>query len=99
MEIAVTGGSGRLGRELIKLLTVRGDTIRNLDRTPPKPAPADGERVIEIDLADLVPVTEAMRGVDAIAHLAAIPGPQLDNPPGIVYRNNTIASYDVLRRR
>jgi nucleoside-diphosphate-sugar epimerase len=98
MEIAVTGGNGRLGRALIGPLLAHGHNVRNIDRVPPKePLPPGGaERFIHLDLADLPAVTEAIRGCDAVAHLAALPGPQF-KPEGIAYVNNTIASFNVLR--
>ena len=98
MEIAVTGGSGRLGSTLIERLLEHGHTVRSLDRVPPKapPAPDAKVRFIHVDLTNLPAVTEAFAGCDAVAHMAAYPGPQFD-PPGIVYTNNTIASYNVLR--
>ena len=98
MEIAVTGGSGRLGTALIKQLLEHGHTVRSLDRVPPKTPPASGAKVrfIQLDLTNLPAVTESLAECEAVAHLAAYPGPHFE-PPGIVYTNNTIASYNVLR--
>jgi hypothetical protein len=98
MKIAVTGGSGRRGNSLIKQLLEHGHTVRNLDRVPPQAPPAPGAKVrfVQVDLTNLPAVTEAFAGCDAVAHLAAYPGPHFE-PPGIVYSNNTISSYNVLR--
>lgn len=95
MKIAVTGGSGRLGSELIKQLLAQGHNAVNLDRVPPQSPQADVP-FIQIDLINLPAVTEALAGCDAVGHMAAYPGPNFE-PPGIVYTNNTIASYNVLR--
>ena len=97
MEIAVTGGSGRLGQAVIKQLVQGGHTLRNLDRVTPNPPPGTDHavRFIRNELTDLPSLTEALSGCQAVIHLAAYPGPQLQ-PPGVVYANNTLASYNVL---
>lgn len=97
MEIAITGGNGRLGQALIKrLLEQGGYQIRSLDRTtipPEKRLP--GVQYINIDLTFLDTLLEPLWGCQAIAHLAAYTGP-FGQPPGEVYINNTTASYNVL---
>ena len=101
MEIAVTGGSGRLGRVLIEHLLQRGYRVRNLDRVaPPAGAPAqagrEGLTLLDADLNDLAKFTDAIRGCEAVIHLAAFPGLG-DEAPGVVYANNTLVSYNVLQ--
>jgi nucleoside-diphosphate-sugar epimerase len=97
MEIAVTGGNGRLGKVLIPQLIEQGHTVRSLDWNVPKePAgSAPSVKFILIDLTHLDAVIEAFRGCDAVIHLAAYTGPD-GPPPGVVYINNTQASYNVL---
>lgn len=109
MEIAVTGGNGRLGRLVTARLLNNGHRVRSLDRAAPVvdpaaglPAPAslvaeagDALRVIDADLNDLAGFTELVRGCDAIIHLAAFPGPH-GQAPGVVYANNTLTNYNVL---
>jgi nucleoside-diphosphate-sugar epimerase len=97
MEIAVTGGNGRLGRALISFLLGRGDHIRSLDwsDTPHPAETGPQQRNLKLDLKDLPVVMDALRGCDAVIHLAAFPGPY-GPPPGVVYTNNTTASYNVL---
>jgi nucleoside-diphosphate-sugar epimerase len=100
MQIAVTGGSGRLGQVLIKHLIERGHQVRSLDRAMPQAAQRaqiDEQALsfVEADLNDLAALTEIIRGCDAVVHLAAFPGPW-GPPPGVVYANNTITSYNVL---
>ncbi len=106
MEIAVTGGNGRLGRVLIERLLKNGHRVRSLDRAAPQEgalattpalpaADADTLRVVEADLNNLEALTEAIRGCDAVVHLAAFPGPH-GQPPGVVYANNTLTNYNVL---
>lgn len=103
MEIAVTGGNGRLGGVLIKQLLTAGYSVRSLDRAAPTkpPAPelqrtgANELRQVHVDLNNLEALTEAVRGCGAIAHLAAFTGPW-GQPPGLVYANNTLTTYNVL---
>jgi nucleoside-diphosphate-sugar epimerase len=102
MHIAVTGGSGRLGRVLIDQLLEHGHTVRSIDRVPPTEAqsallalPSPPLSFTDVDMNVLDNVVEAIRGVDAVIHLAAFPGPH-GHPPGLVYNNNTIISHNVL---
>ena len=97
MDIAVTGGNGRLGRVLIEYLLEHSYGVCNLDRVAPqKPYRLDRPvRFMDIDLNDLQTLTEAIRGCDAVIHLAAILNPE-DMPPGVAYVNNTTISFNVL---
>lgn len=97
MDIAVTGGSGRLGRVLIRRLVKAGHQVRSLDWKAPEGFAEFGTQVVPtvIDLNDLPAVVEALRGCDAVAHLAAYTGPN-GPPPGVVYSSNTRSSYNIL---
>ncbi len=98
MNIAVTGGSGRLGRVVIDVLLQQGHTILSLDRASP-PAdlyPGKPYRFAEVDLIHLATLQEALRDSEAIIHLAAYPGPE-GHLPGEVYTNNTLLSYNILQ--
>ncbi len=95
MNITVTGGNGRLGTALIDYLHAQGHTIRSLDRTAP---PASPDRPVDfrhVDLLDLESLAKCLEGSEAVIHLAAYPGLS-GQPPGEVYRNNTIVSYNLL---
>ncbi|BDV31886.1 NAD-dependent epimerase/dehydratase family protein [Microbacterium terricola] len=77
MRIAVTGGSGKLGRVVVEHLRARGDEVVNLDRTGER-----GPGFVNVDLRDYGQVVDALTavndqhdGVDALVHLAAIPAP------------------------
>jgi UDP-glucose 4-epimerase len=100
MEIAVTGGSGRLGRVLIDQLVKDGHQVRSLDRAAPQTTQVPDRNdkavsVTQVDLNDLATLTEAIRGCQAVIHLAAFPGPH-GQAPGVVYANNTLTNYNVL---
>ena len=98
MRIAVTGGTGKLGRHVIRRLTDNGHTVVNLDR--------EGERVggyMRVDLTDYGQVIDALSGardgdqpatVDALVHLAAIPAPGL-SPDIETFRNNIVTTFSV----
>ncbi|HST96100.1 MAG TPA: NAD(P)-dependent oxidoreductase, partial [Geodermatophilus sp.] len=104
MRIAVTGGSGKLGRVVVADLTAHGHTVVNLDREPPPPGP-DGRpagRFVKIDLADHGQVLDVLLGVDehhrhgldAVVHLGAIPAPGMA-PDATTFENNVLSTYSV----
>jgi nucleoside-diphosphate-sugar epimerase len=100
MNIAVTGGSGRLGQVVVKQLAGSGHQVLSLDRVVPSAAQhlqidQKTPRFAEVDLNNLAALTETITGCDALIHLAAFPGPW-GQAPGVVYANNTLISYNVL---
>ena len=95
MEIAVTGGCGRLGGWLIQRLLKEGDTVRSLDVVTPQQPVTAGVRFIQVDLTNLQAVKNAVEGCDGVIHLGGFPGVN-GRPPGMLYMNNTVGSYNVL---
>jgi UDP-glucose 4-epimerase len=77
--IAVTGVSGFLGQRLLPLLDAspRVDRVVGLDVRDP----ARRARKLEFHRTDVLgaELTPYLRGVSAIVHLAAVPGPSLDD--------------------
>jgi uncharacterized protein YbjT (DUF2867 family) len=71
MKILVTGGTGRVGSEVVKELQKRNADIRLLVRKDDAPAPAGVESAIG-DLLDPVSVEKAMDGVDKLYLLNAV---------------------------
>lgn len=67
MKVLVTGASGLLGRTTVGLLEQRGDDVTVLQRRPA----ATGCREVLGDVADPDVVRRAVRGQDAVLHLAA----------------------------
>ncbi len=61
----VTGGSGFVGKELVRLLRARGERVRSFDLAS---APTNDDRQGSILDADIV--ADAMPGVDTVFHLA-----------------------------
>ena len=98
--VAVTGGSGKLGRAVVRdLLAAR------LHRDHPGPGRrrrADGDNpFVRVDLTDYGQVFESLHaiddrhsGVDAVVHLGAIPAPGLV-PNAALFTNNVTATYNV----
>src|SRR3984885_1235087 len=71
MKILVTGGTGRVGSEVVKELHKRKAAIRLLVRTSDAPSPAGVEGVIG-DLLDPVSVRKALDGMDKLYLLNAV---------------------------
>ena len=76
MKILVTGGTGRIGANLVKSLLSKGHEIRSLvypgDRSRAhKLNDFDRVQTVEGDLCNFEDVKKAVEGVDAIYHLAA----------------------------
>jgi nucleoside-diphosphate-sugar epimerase len=99
MKVAVTGGAGRLGRKVVADLIEAGREVVSLDKT--KATVDQGCPFVSVDFADfgetvaaLTGVDNRHSGVDALVHLAAIPGPgHLPNPA--LFANNMQSSYNV----
>jgi UDP-glucose 4-epimerase len=77
MRIAITGATGNVGTALLRRLADESDIeLIGIARRPPPDeagAPYAGVRWHALDLGDpenVAPLTEALRGVDAVVHLA-----------------------------
>jgi nucleoside-diphosphate-sugar epimerase len=90
-KIAVTGGSGKAGRYVVRDLLDHGYQVVNVDVAAPA---RNLTRFRQANLTDLGEVFEAFDGVDAVVHLAAIPNPD-HFTPGHIFHNNTMACYNV----
>jgi len=95
MRIGVTGGAGYIGSTLIKNLIEGEDEVVSIDdesigdyRHIRERYSGDGARYIHGDIRDNQ-VLEDFEDVDAIAHLAAVPGLDRcrDNPEGAISTN------------
>lgn len=91
MRVVVTGGSGLAGRAVVDHLVADGHDVINADIVS-SGGPAPFRRV---EMADLGQVYGVLRGAEAVVHLAAIPRPTFDVPE-VVYRTNTMATFNVL---
>lgn len=90
--IAVTGGSGKLGTQLIKELQQQGYGVVSLDNQTSNHLRC---KQVKVDMNDFGQVVAALHGADAIVHLAAIPAP-LGHTYPYIFANNTVAGYHIL---
>ncbi|MGO1075787.1 NAD-dependent epimerase/dehydratase family protein [Inquilinus sp. CA228] len=93
--IALTGGSGRIGRAVAAAALRRGHRIVSIDRAAPAEA-QENIRFVQADIGDYDALVDAFRGCDALIHMAAIPSPG-HHPDHIVHNNNVTGSYNALR--
>jgi len=99
MKVLVTGGSGKLGRAVLKDLVANGYQVLNVDQAPPKDAICP---TVRVDLASFGDVASVIMGgvderkgpFDAVVHLAAIPAPGLV-PNATTFANNVPSTYNV----
>ncbi|MFE0627978.1 NAD-dependent epimerase/dehydratase family protein [Streptomyces sp. NPDC058864] len=86
--VLLTGAAGGLGTLMRELLPAHGYELRLLDMLPVEGAPD----AITADLADRAALREAVRGVDAIIHLAGI---SLEAPFEKILRANIEGTYNL----
>lgn len=101
MKIAVTGGSGKLGRHVVRRLSDDGHQVLTLDLVA-----SSGERshlMTRVDLRNYGQVMDAFLGLDdrlgdfdAVAHLGAIPAPGMA-PEAATFENNMLSTYNVFQ--
>ncbi|MCU1530005.1 MAG: UDP-glucose 4-epimerase [Frondihabitans sp.] len=98
MKIALTGGSGKLGRNVVRRLTDDGHDVTNLDQFGTR-----GPGYLKTDLTDYGQVVDAILGLDerqgtfdAIVHLGAIPAPGI-LPDVATFHNNMLSTYNVFQ--
>ncbi|HEY0247006.1 MAG TPA: NAD(P)-dependent oxidoreductase [Gryllotalpicola sp.] len=102
MKIALTGGTGKLGANVLAYLREAGHDVLNIDRVGQR-----GPGFLRVDLTDYGEVISALSGVrdgsypagptdfDAVVHLAAIPAPGIVSDVA-TYHNNAPATFNVL---
>ncbi|MDO8586068.1 MAG: NAD(P)-dependent oxidoreductase [Armatimonadota bacterium] len=94
MRIAVTGGSGLIGRYVVRELAGSHE-VTNLDlRRPEQDEP--GVRFVQGDVLSCDQLTEKLAGHDAVVHLAGIPNP-LRDPPERVFQVNAQGTFNALQ--
>jgi len=90
-QIVVTGGSGKAGRAVVRDLVDHGYDVVNADVV----APADQlAPLLRVDFTDLGETIEALRGADAVIHLAAIPAPRIRSVEK-TFEINMLSTYNV----
>jgi nucleoside-diphosphate-sugar epimerase len=100
MRVVVTGGSGKVGRAVLRELLEHGHDVLNVDRTPPDPTRSPPAPFLPADLTDYGQTLEALSGaevlsgVEAVVHLAAIPSP-VHATPDVVFSTNIRSTHTV----
>lgn len=95
MRIAITGGSGGIGRAIADAALAQGHAVVSIDRVD-RAVPVRGVAHIRADTSDYDALVAAFAGCDAVIHMAAIPTPEAD-PDHVVHNNNVVGSYNALR--
>lgn len=76
MKIAITGGTGFIGRHLAVELAGAGHEVvllaRGLDRRDPSALAVPGVRLVRANVTDVATLRTAFEGCDAVAHCAGI---------------------------
>lgn len=92
-HVLVTGAGGSIGGDVVGLLHAHGVMVTGLSDRWRRPGPADV--VVTGDATDEAVVAGALADVDAVVHMAGIPGAELA-PSYRGYRTNTDATFNVL---
>jgi len=94
MRIGVTGGNGLIGRAVVDLAVADGHEVVSIDTAPPE-RQASGATFVAADVTRYDLLEQAVRGCDALVHLAAIRSP-IGRPDYEVHNTNVVASYNAL---
>jgi nucleoside-diphosphate-sugar epimerase len=97
MKILVTGGLGKVGQYVVRELldTSRERAAHEVTVFDRIPGPERGAvKYLIGDIQDLGQVMEALDGVDAAIHLAAIHNPKIATAP-VTYQTNVVGTFNV----
>ena len=92
MNVAVVGGSGRLGRHVVERFRDSAD-VTVIDIRPPE---EQDVRFVEADATDFHAIDAALVGHDSVVHLAAVPDPRAA-PADVTFNTNVEATWNVLQ--
>lgn len=95
MRVLITGGAGFIGSHVVEAMLTAGHEVRVLDSLLPAVHPGEPDlpsaaQFVRGDVRDAEAVRNALRGVDAVGHQAAMVGLglNLDDAPGYVGAND-----------
>ena len=100
MRVLVTGAAGFIGSHIAETMRAAGHEVRGLDSLTPavhngRPDHVDGELIVG-DVRDPVAVDEALAGVDAVCHQAAMVGLGVDLSDLPLYSDVNVTGTAVL---
>ena len=91
-RVAITGGSGSLGRHLVEYIRDEAD-VTVVDISPPE---QQDVRYVEANILDVKELEAAFAGHDAVVHLAAVPNPRAA-PADITFHTNVQGTWNALQ--
>lgn len=94
MRILVTGGSGFIGRNIVKKLKEKGHYVITLDI---KEKNSNSDEHVTGNILDLELMKKITRRIDCVFHLAAVTSPpEFEDLLSDGYRTNVLGTYNVL---
>jgi nucleoside-diphosphate-sugar epimerase len=91
-KVVITGGSGMLGKWVVKHFVEQGYEVVNADIFKPADPLC---RTLIVDLNNLGEVYGLLQGADAVVHLAAIPAANIKTTE-VTFQNNVMSTYNIL---
>jgi UDP-glucose 4-epimerase len=99
VKVLVTGGAGRLGSEVVRLIASRGDSAVAFDLPQAYWGAVEGVPGVEAlpgDVTDKRQVSEATGGADAVIHLAALLPPRSEARRELTMRVNVEGTSNIV---
>jgi len=98
MTVIVTGGSGFIGREVVRLLLKRGEEVVILDKREPQGEVKEGAEFVRGDVSIREHVFNAVAEFrpEGVVHLAAVLSLMCESDPWTCHRVNFEGTYNVL---
>jgi nucleoside-diphosphate-sugar epimerase len=93
-RICVTGAAGQAGRAVVRHLSEHGYEVAATDIVVSEADRFDG--MLRADLTDYGQALEALRGAEAVVHLANIPAPGLSTPP-VTFNTNITMNFNIFQ--
>src|ERR1051326_8375360 len=93
-RICVTGAAGQAGRAVGRDLREHGYEVTATDILVSEADRFEG--MLRADLTDYGQALEALRGAEAVVHLANIPAPGLSTPP-VTFNTNITMNFNVFQ--
>ena len=93
-RICVTGAAGQAGRAVVRDLLEHGYDVAATDIAVSEADRFEG--MLRADLTDYGQALEALRGAEAVVHLANIPAPGMATPP-VTFNTNITMNFNVFQ--